>query len=69
MKATKAKAAGIKHCITTVWGDEGCEMDIYSCIPGLQYFAEHAYTMADEVDVPLLKLKFGSSRTRKLRRG
>jgi hypothetical protein len=61
MKASKVKAAGVKHCITTVWGDEGCEMDIYSCIPGLQYFAEHAYTMADEVDIPLLKLKFGGS--------
>lgn len=59
MKASKAPEAGVKHCITTIWCDEGNEADIFSCLPGLQYFAEHAYTKADEVDVALVKLKFG----------
>lgn len=60
MKASKAKSAGVRHCITTIWGDEGNESDIFSCLPGLQYYAEHAYTKEDEVDVALLKLKFGA---------
>lgn len=62
MKASKAPEAGVKHCITTIWCDEGNEADIFSCLPGLQYFAEHAYTKADEVDVALVKLKFGEPR-------
>lgn len=31
----------------------------YSCLPGLYYYAEHGYTRDPEVDVTLLKLKFG----------
>lgn len=61
MRASKAAGTGVKHCITTIWCDEGNEADVWSCLPGLQYFAEHAYTKADEVDVALVKLKFGKS--------
>lgn len=30
----------------------------WSALPGILYFAEHAYTRDDEVDVALLKRKF-----------
>jgi len=75
MKATKAPESGVKHVMTTIWGDEGNECDVYvgsslltikanrsarySCLPGLYYYAEHGYTRDPEVDVTLLKLKFG----------
>jgi len=44
--------------MTTIWGDEGNECDVWSCLPGLFYYAEHGYTKEPEVDVTLLKLKF-----------
>ncbi|KAL8279114.1 hypothetical protein RQP46_008572 [Phenoliferia psychrophenolica] len=58
MKASKAPDAGVTAVMTTIWGDEGNECDIYSGIPGMLYHAEHAYTSADEVDAALLRKKF-----------
>ncbi|MBW0507913.1 hypothetical protein O181_047628 [Austropuccinia psidii MF-1] len=58
MKAIKNPKLGIKHALTTIWGDEGNECDIWSALPGILYYAEHAYSNKDEVDVPLLKRKF-----------
>ena len=29
MKATKAPESGVKHVMTTIWGDEGNECDVY----------------------------------------
>jgi len=44
--------------MTTIWGDEGNECDLYSALPGMLYQAESAYTRADEVDAELLRRKF-----------
>ncbi|GAA5990086.1 hypothetical protein JCM10908_005816 [Rhodotorula pacifica] len=60
MKASKDASAGVKHVMTTIWGDEGNEFDFYSALPGMLYQAEHAYTAreVDEVDATLLRRKF-----------
>ncbi|GAA5841817.1 hypothetical protein JCM9279_003115 [Rhodotorula babjevae] len=58
MKASKEPNAGVKHVMTTIWGDEGNECDLYSALPGMLYQAESAYTRADEVDAELLRRKF-----------
>ncbi|GAA6032157.1 hypothetical protein JCM8097_007101 [Rhodosporidiobolus ruineniae] len=58
MKASKEPNAGVKHVMTTIWGDEGNECDLYSALPGMLYQAELAYTKADEVDASLLRRKF-----------
>lgn len=58
MKASKDPQWSIKGVMTTIWGDEGNEMDLYSALPGILYHADHAYTTAEEVDVALLKRKF-----------
>lgn len=44
--------------MTTIWGDEGNEFDLYSALPGILYQAELAYTRQDEVDSALLRRKF-----------
>lgn len=46
--------------MTTIWGDEGNEFDLYSALPGMLYQAEQAYTLREqeEVDVALLRKKF-----------
>lgn len=31
----------------TMWGDEGMEVDLFSALPGIQYFCEHAFGAAD----------------------
>ncbi|TNY20943.1 glycoside hydrolase superfamily [Rhodotorula diobovata] len=58
MKASKDPSAGVKHVMTTIWGDEGNECDLYSALPGMLYQAEGAYTRDDEVDAELLRRKF-----------
>ncbi|GAA6049094.1 hypothetical protein JCM3770_003883 [Rhodotorula araucariae] len=58
MKASKDPSAGVKHVMTTIWGDEGNECDLYSALPGMLYQAEGAYTPDDEVDAALLRRKF-----------
>ncbi|GAA6062888.1 hypothetical protein JCM10212_002110 [Sporobolomyces blumeae] len=58
MKASKERSAGVEHVMTTIWGDEGNEFDLYSALPGILYQAELAYTTADEVDAALLRRKF-----------
>lgn len=44
--------------MTTIWGDEGNEFDLYSALPGILYHAEQAYTPEEEVDANLLRKKF-----------
>ncbi|GAA6003694.1 hypothetical protein JCM10207_003550 [Rhodosporidiobolus poonsookiae] len=60
MKASKDQNAGVKHVMTTIWGDEGNECDLYSALPGMLYQAELAYTprQQDEVDAALFRRKF-----------
>ncbi|KAI5475274.1 hexosaminidase, glycoside hydrolase family 20 protein [Pseudohyphozyma bogoriensis] len=58
LKAAKDPTLGVKSVMTTIWGDEGNECDLYSTLPGILYHAEQAYTREDEVDAALLKKKF-----------
>ncbi|SCV70502.1 BQ2448_1896 [Microbotryum intermedium] len=58
MKASKDPSAGVTAVMTTIWGDEGNECDLYSALPGMLYQAEHAYTQSEEVDAGLLRKKF-----------
>lgn len=57
MQACKAK--GLRQAFITMWGDDGMECDIYSSLPGIQFFAEHCY--ADAVDPELLRGNFRGS--------
>ncbi|MES2309421.1 MAG: beta-N-acetylhexosaminidase [Verrucomicrobiota bacterium] len=41
MMACKKKK--IKEVFVTLWGDDGMECDLFSALPGIQYFADHAY--------------------------
>ncbi|KDN49945.1 glycoside hydrolase family 20 protein [Tilletiaria anomala UBC 951] len=56
--AIKHPSSGVKHVFLTIWGDEGNEVDLYSSLPAWLYYADHAYTAKQEVDVPLLRAKF-----------
>ncbi|MFO7956304.1 MAG: beta-N-acetylhexosaminidase [Candidatus Brocadiia bacterium] len=53
------KQQGLREAFVTLWGDDGMECDVFSALPGIQYFAEHGY--ADEVDGGLLKANFRGS--------
>ncbi len=57
MAACKEK--GLREAFVTLWGDDGMECDVFSSLPGIQYFAEHAY--ADRVDGDLLRANFRGS--------
>jgi hexosaminidase len=57
MKACKAQK--IHEVFATLWGDDGMECDIFSALPGLQFFAEHAY--AESVSQELLRANFRGS--------
>ncbi len=38
---------GLKEVFMTMWGDDGMEVDLFSALPGIQYFCEHAFGAAD----------------------
>ncbi len=57
MKACKAQK--IREVFATLWGDDGMECDIFSALPGLQFFAEHAYS--NSVNQELLRANFRGS--------
>lgn len=54
MQACKRKK--LRQVFTTLWGDDGMECDLFSALPGLQYFAEHGY--AETVNEQLLRANF-----------
>jgi len=54
MRACKNKK--LRQAFTTMWGDDGMECDLFSALPGIQFFAEHGY--ADRVDDTLLRANF-----------
>ncbi|KAH9451540.1 hypothetical protein Pst134EA_025490 [Puccinia striiformis f. sp. tritici] len=58
MKAIKNPQSGVKHALTTIWGDEGNECDIWSALPGILFYADHAYSDNSEIDLGFLKSKF-----------
>ncbi|KAG0223597.1 hypothetical protein BGW41_005445 [Actinomortierella wolfii] len=57
-QAAKRKDEGIQNMMLTIWGDEGHECDMFSSLPALHYFADHAYTMEDEVDLERIRYCF-----------
>ena len=48
MKSCKRK--GLAEVFMTMWGDDGMEVDLWSALPGLQFFADHGYTGSADVD-------------------
>ena len=54
-----SKAGGIREVISSIWGDDGTECDMFSALAGLQVVAEHAY--ADDIDDGLLRRNFSGS--------
>ncbi|ORX91071.1 glycoside hydrolase [Basidiobolus meristosporus CBS 931.73] len=58
LQAAKDKTIGVSNVISTIWGDEGNECDIYSALPGLVYFAQHCYSKDYQIDVDLVKRNF-----------
>lgn len=57
MSACKRK--GVRQVFSTLWGDDGMECDVFSSLPALQLFAEHAY--ADEPSPAGLRENFRGS--------
>jgi len=57
MRACKTK--GLKEVFVTTWGDDGTECDLFSALPGIQYFAEHAYS--EQPDPAQLRANFAGS--------
>jgi hypothetical protein len=53
------KAQNVREVFVTLWGDDGMECDVFSALPGIQFFAEHAY--ADTVNPKLLRANFRGS--------
>ncbi|MES2309786.1 MAG: beta-N-acetylhexosaminidase [Verrucomicrobiota bacterium] len=47
MSACKKKK--VDEAFVTMWGDDGMECDIFSALPGIQYFADHGH--ADQVEM------------------
>ena len=58
LNASKTEGSGVDHVFLTIWGDEGNEVDLWSSMPSWAYYAEHAFTKEEEVDVTMLKAKF-----------
>lgn len=53
------KQQGLREAFVTLWGDDGMECDVFSALPGVQYFAEHGY--ADAVDEDRMRAGFRGS--------
>lgn len=58
---TAARKHGLKEAFVTMWGDDGMECDIFSALPGIQFFAELGYGDADAADENLPTHLLGSS--------
>lgn len=50
---TACRAGGVKDTFMTMWGDDGAECDLDSALPGIQHFAELAYSNKNRVDAKL----------------
>ncbi|ORZ27013.1 glycoside hydrolase superfamily [Lobosporangium transversale] len=57
-QASKKNDHGVKNMMITIWGDEGHECDMFSALPAMYYFADHGYTLEDEIDLDRLKSCF-----------
>lgn len=56
-----ARDNGLKEAFVTMWGDDGMECDVFSALPGLQFFAELGYGTAEAADKNLAVHLRGSS--------
>ena len=57
MNACKAKK--LRQVFVTLWGDDGMECDLFSTLPGIQYFAEHGFS--ERIDPKTLRANFHGS--------
>jgi len=48
---------GVKELIVTIWGDDGTECDLYSCLPLLQYAADMAFGSGPSLEQTKINLK------------
>ncbi|MEA4823743.1 MAG: beta-N-acetylhexosaminidase [Clostridiaceae bacterium] len=48
--AMACKKENCREVIITVWGDDGTENNIFSTLPGLQFYAEHGYRADPSLD-------------------
>lgn len=56
---TACRDKGVRELFMTLWADGGAECDIFSALPGLQYFTEHVY--ADAIAPARLRANFHGS--------
>ncbi len=56
---TACKRQGLQEAFVTMWGDDGMECDVFSALPGIQFFCEHGYN--DAVDPARLRANFRGS--------
>jgi len=52
-----ARRHGVSEVFATLWGDDGMECDLYSALPGIEYFAGQCF----ETREPDLPARFGGS--------
>lgn len=50
------KESGVREVVATLWGDGGCESNVYASLLGMQLYAEHGY--ARQLDPEKLKKRF-----------
>lgn len=58
---SSARENGLKEALLTAWGDDGMECDIFSILPGIQFFAELAYAQNAELAEQNVELHFRGS--------
>jgi hexosaminidase len=44
------KKEGIREVFTTMWGDNGAETNVFTCLLGMQLFAEHGYHLNPDME-------------------
>jgi hypothetical protein len=47
---TACRQEGLKEVFMTLWGDDGAECDLFSALPGIQYFCELAFNPRADLD-------------------
>lgn len=58
LEAAKA-CPDVRHVMMTIWGDEGNEVDLWSCLPAWVFYAENAYSKTTvEAEDTSLKAQF-----------
>ncbi|MES2310342.1 MAG: beta-N-acetylhexosaminidase [Verrucomicrobiota bacterium] len=47
---TACKNKKLKEVFVTLWGDDGMECDLFSALPGIQYFSDQAYSETPDME-------------------